>query len=196
MIRAVINSVTLTGINHLLAQHAWARRRLAAHAESVVAIEAVGVTLRCAITNDGYLSDASRDRTADATIDVSSDAVSALGGGIEDLMHRVKIQGNADIADTLGFVFRHLTWDREADLARLLGPILGRRLNLAVERGARTIPQAGTRLARNAGEYLVHEGRMLVAHGELQTLQEALRHLRDDIARLDKRIARLRAPLP
>lgn len=193
MITPILNSVALTGISHLLAQHAWARSRLAAHAESVVAIQVVGMTLRFAITKDGYLSDASRDVTADATIEFAEDSFGALGNGVEGLMSRVKIQGNADIADSLGFIFRHLRWDREADLARVFGPIAGRRLSLTIERGSQAIPEAGARLAQNAGEYLVHESRMLVAHDEMNTFQEALGHLRNDIARLDKRIARLRS---
>lgn len=189
----MLNSIALTGINHLLAQHAWARERLRAHAESVVAIQVAGVTLRFALTNDGYLSDASREVTADATIEVSEDIIGSLGDGVEGLMSRVRIQGNADIADTLGFVFRHLRWDREADLASVFGPILGRRLSLAISRSGEVIPEVGARLAQNAGEYLVHEGRMLVANNEIQAVQESLRHLRNDIARLDKRVARLRS---
>lgn len=188
----MLNSVALTGINHLLAQHVWARSRLGAHAESVVAIQVAGVTLRFAITNDGYLSDASRDVSADATIEVPGDTIGALNEGIDGVMRRVKIQGNVDIADTLGFVFRHLKWDREADLARAFGPIVGRRLDLAIAQGTQAVPEMGTRLAQNASEYLVHESRILVAHDEMQAAQETLRHLRDDMARLDKRIARLR----
>ncbi len=188
----MLNSVALSAINHLLGQHAWARRRLGAHAESVVAIEAFGVTLRFAITRDGFLSDASREDGTDATIAIAGDAAGALlGGGIDELMSHVKIQGNADIADTLGFIFRHLKWDREADLAQVFGPIIGRRLDLAMAQGGRAVPEAGARLARNAGEYLVHEGQMLVARTEMQALQEQLLHLRNDMARLDKRIARL-----
>ena len=190
----MLNSVALTAINHLLAQHAWARNRLGAHAESVVAIKMVGAMLWFAITKDGYLSDASRDVTADATIDVSQDTFGALSdGGVEALMSRVRIQGNADLADALGFVFRHLRWDREADLASVFGPIVGRRLNLVISRGTEAIPEAGSRLAQNASEYLVHEGGMLVSHDQIETQQEALRHLRDDMARLEKRVSRLRA---
>ena len=184
--------VLATG-NHLLAQHAWARRRLAGHTGSVAQINLTDVALRFSISADGYLASATADDESNVSIDIPGAALAALPHGMDALMGHVKIRGDADFADSLSFVARHLRWDREADLARLLGPIAGRRAHLVIAHATTVLPDLGQRAARNASEYLVHEGGVLISHAEITHFGDAIRHLRDDMARLEKRINRLQS---
>jgi len=187
----IATPVALAAINHLLAQQGWARQRLAAHAGTSLRLSAEPLTLRCTIGDDGSLK-AAEDSTEDAVvISVPFASLAAVTEGIDALMAEVRITGNADVADTLSFVFRHLRWDREADLARVFGPIVGRRLHLGAQQCERAVPDLARRLAGNVGEYLVHEGAWLVPKSAMDQHVSQMRHLRDDLARLEQRVSRL-----
>lgn len=187
----MLSAAAIAGLNHLLAQADWARRRLREHAGAVAEVALGGTVLRLGIAADGYFCDSAIDVPPSVTISLPPSAVSRLPDGIDATMAEVKLSGQADLADTLSFVLRHLRWDGEADLARLFGPIIGRRAHLAANRVAQALPEAGARLVANASEYLAHEGRLLVPRVALSAHAERLRQVRDTMSRLDKRIKRL-----
>jgi len=110
-------------------------------------------------------------------------------------MSAVRIDGNAEFADALGFVFRNLRWDVEEDLSRLVGDILARRTVL----GAQSLRVGASRtwqaLGGNLAEYLTDERPLLVARDALDAHGDELSRLRDDLARLEKRAERLAGKL-
>ena len=102
-----------------------------------------------------------------------------------------RIEGNAEFAEALGFVFRHLRWDAEEDLSRVVGDIAAHRLvdggrRIATE-GRRSLERAGGSVA----EYLTEESPVLVPRAALPAFAQEVVALRDAVARLDKRVARL-----
>lgn len=190
----------VTVANHLLAQTGWAAQRLRPFAgrQAQVVIGAQGsgsaAALRFpfAIGNDGLLVTSLPGIPADVTLSLPMDALGALpGSGLEAVLGRVKVSGAADLAETLGFVFRHLRWDGEADLARLLGDIPARRLSLWATMAWRWQQDAGRRLLANGAEYLVEERGMVPSRQAVQEFGSAVDRLRDDLARLEKRLQRL-----
>ncbi|MCZ4304162.1 SCP2 sterol-binding domain-containing protein [Zoogloeaceae bacterium G21618-S1] len=187
----MLSTVATGGINHLLAQADWARKRLREHQGAVAAVTIGGVSLSLAIGPEGYVAKSAPDVPPSVTITLAPDALAKLPDGIDAAMSQVKISGQADLADSLSFVFRHLRWDSEADMARIFGPIIGHRAHRTASHIVQAIPDTGGRIAANASEYLAHEGRLLVPHAELLVHAERLRHIRDTMSRLDKRIKRL-----
>lgn len=189
----MLSSAAIAVLNHLLAQADWARRRLREHAGAVAEVTLGATVLRLGISSEGDFLAHGPDAAPSVTIALDPAALARLPDGVEAAMSQVKISGQADLADTLSFVFRHLRWDSEADFARLLGPVIGRRAHLAAAHLARAVPETGARLAANAGEYLTHEDRLLTPRHALAVHAEHLRQLRDTMSRLDKRIKRLAA---
>lgn len=187
----MLATVATGGINHLLAQAEWARKRLREHEGAVAAVAIGGISLSFAIGPDGYVAKSAPDVTPSVIITLAPDALAKLPDGVDAAMSQVKISGQADLADSLSFVFRHLRWDGEADLTRIFGPIIGRRAHQTASHIVQAIPETGGRIAANASEYLAHEGRLLVPQAELLLHAERLRHIRDTMSRLDKRIKRL-----
>ena len=106
-------------------------------------------------------------------------------------MAKVRIEGNAEFADALGFVFRNLRWDLEEDLSRIIGDIAAHRI---VSTGV-ALGEAQKRFALgltgNAVEYLTEEQPVLVIRPMVQGLDEDMRKLRDAVARLEKRVDKL-----
>lgn len=183
----------LLPLNHLLQSAPWASERLHAHAGAHVAIHAGPFRLNLVITGQGLFS-AAEDATAtpDVLIQLPDDFAVRAVVDRSSLMSKARLSGSADIAETLAFVFRHLEWDSEADLARLVGDIAARRLHrggLAVVDGVRRATQ---RMGDNLSEYLGEEDNGLVAgRAPLQAFLGDVDRLRDDIARLEKRLERL-----
>lgn len=183
---------TLAAINHLLARADWARERLAPHAGRCARLRAEPLALTFAIDTNGYLVDTEDERTPDVTLSLPLSALPGLASGdTNKLMNAVRIEGSAELADTLGFVFRNLRWDAEEDLSRLFGDILAHRMVEGATSLRRMHERAWAGLTGNLAEYLAEEQQALVTRAALQGFGDELRALRDDLARLDKRLGRL-----
>ena len=182
----------LAALNHLLGPATWARERLLPHAGSVARLRAEALDILFEIGTDGFLQPSTGDATPAVVLSVSFDAFpSVLSGDLNKAMSSVRIEGNAEFADALGFVFRNLQWDSEEDLSRLLGDIAAHR----VVQSARALRTGGARaltnLGENLSEYFAEEQQLLVTRHALAEFAHEIRRLRDDLARLDKRTTRL-----
>ncbi|WP_407279342.1 SCP2 sterol-binding domain-containing protein [Aromatoleum evansii] len=185
----------LAAINHLLARANWARERLAPHAGRCARLSADPVALAFGIDTDGYLVDAADGRAPDVTLSLPFSALPGLAGGdANKLMNAVRIEGSAELADALGFVFRNLRWDAEEDLSRVFGDIVAHRMVEGAASLRRMHERAWAGLTGNLAEYLAEEQQALVTRAALASFGDELRILRDDLARLDKRLGRLYPP--
>jgi ubiquinone biosynthesis accessory factor UbiJ len=179
-------------VNHLLGRAEWARGRLRPFTGQSFRIDASPFVIDAMIDTEGLLCPAeSGSLPAVICVLPSAELPLILTGGIDKLMNRVRISGNAEFAEALGFVFRNLSWDVEEDLSRVVGDIPAHRL----ANGARDLAVAQKRalegLGGNLAEYLTEESGMLAAPGEIGRFAADVSRLRDDTARLEKRIARL-----
>lgn len=189
----MISSLFLSATNHLLAQAGWARQRLQPHAGRTARLVLSPVAeIDFSVANDGQLAEWSGEEAPEVSLRLAvADLPRLLVDGLETAMRHVRIEGNAEFAEALGFVFRHLRWDAEEDLSRLFGDIAAHRL---VEGGRKVVDQGRRSLERasgNVAEYLTEESTLLVPRKALPAFAEEVVALRDAVARLDKRVARL-----
>lgn len=141
---------------------------------------------------DGFLEPVEAGRAPDVTLSIPLAAVPGLAvGDSTRAMSAVRIEGNAELADALGFVFRHLHWDAEEDLSRVTGDILARRLVLGAEAAKSAHLRAWSALGGNLTEYFSEEQKILVTRPALDAYRDDLAQLRDDVARLEKRVSRV-----
>lgn len=179
-------------INHLLASAPWATDRLSAFPGSVFRIDAEPFDVAFEIERTGLLATASADAIHDVLISVPTGQLSSAltSEGVDGLMNHVRIEGNAELAEAVGFVFRNLRWDAEEDLSRLIGDIPAHRLALTLRSihaaTLRSISQGASSLA----EYLTEENRLLAHPSEVAEFGHQVVQLRDAVARLGKRIDR------
>lgn len=192
----MISSLFLSATNHLLSQAGWARQRLQPHAGRTARLALAPVAeIDFSVAADGQLAEWSGEEAPEVTLRLAvAELPRLLVDGLETAMRHVRIEGNAEFAEALGFVFRYLRWDAEEDLARVLGDIAAHRIveggRRAAAEGKRTLERAGG----NLSEYLTEESPLLVSRKALPGFAEEVVALRDAVARLDKRVARLGKP--
>lgn len=184
-------------LNHVLSGNAWARDRLRPHGGAVVGIQLDGFELRLQIDAQGLFATDTGDMTPEVTIAVPLASVATLAfDSQKSAMGTVRLSGNAELADTVAFVLRHLEWDFEADLAGFVGDIAAHRIVDGLRSLAPVPRRTAEAIAGNLREYLVEEQPLLVAKTAVGPVDKDVRRLRDDIARLEKRIDRLLSRRP
>jgi ubiquinone biosynthesis protein UbiJ len=103
----------------------------------------------------------------------------------------VGITGDTDFAAVIHHLARELRWDIEEDLSRVFGDIAAHRM---AETG-RTLQRWGERSLENTGrsfsEYWTEEQPLIAGRLDLEDFIREVDHLRDDAARLEKRIENL-----
>ncbi|MBK6598779.1 MAG: SCP2 sterol-binding domain-containing protein [Proteobacteria bacterium] len=103
----------------------------------------------------------------------------------------VQIDGDAEVAEKFQQVLQLLRPDAEEELSRLIGDSPARQL-LRLARGALAFGERATRTTvRNTAEFFAHESRDLVPKAEAEDLYSGIDRLREDLDRLDARIAQL-----
>lgn len=185
-----IEALLVKPINHVLQASPWATERLRAHAGSHVGC--VLGSLRCVMQIDprGFLQ-ASESTTTDVLIQFPDDFLLTALVDRSKLMSSARISGAADVAETLAFVFRNLRWDAEGDLADWVGDIPARRLSLAGAALLASTQASGRRVLQNIREFATEESGLLALADEIKEYASEVDRLRDDVARLEKRLQRL-----
>lgn len=187
----MLDSLFVATLNHLLADADWARQRLSPHAGRPAQVTLGERAFTFTIDADGYLAEATSLADPDVSIALPMPTPGELSDGLDGLIRRARINGHAEMADALGFVFRHLRWDAEGDLARLVGDIAAHRLYGAVQSIARWPGRLADAVGGNLREFIGEGAAPVVAHPAQDERTRALQVLRDDVARLEKRIERI-----
>ena len=97
------------------------------------------------------------------------------------------------MASAVDHLFRNLTWDFEEDLSRVFGDIISHRLASSGRALAAWQRDAALRLAESLAEYWTEERPLLARPADLENFCRGVDALRDDVARLEKRIEHLSA---
>jgi len=186
----MLTSSAIAGLNHVLGDAPWARDRLVPFAGRSAVFILKPLEIGLGIDGSGYFTEAATT-TPDVTLELPLASLPKLIGGPDALMTDIRISGNADLADTLGFVLRKLRWDGEEALSRLIGDIAAHRSVGIVRNVAGWHRQAARNIVENLSEYLSEEQPVLVKLTAVEDLARDSAGLRDDLARLDKRLRKL-----
>lgn len=187
----LLNTVIVRALNHLVAGEDWAGERLRPFAGQRVAILGGPFPLHIGVTAEGLFAATEVVDSPGVTITLPADFPARLLLDRGSLFSSAKLAGSADFAETLAFVFRNLRWDAEDDLARFVGDMAARRLVQAAQALHQWQQQATSNFAENLAEYATEESDLLVPGWDIATFGEAVSTLRDDVARLEKRLQRL-----
>lgn len=194
-----LSTPAVATINHLLAQEAWARDTLMRFAGKVacISIEQLSGHLRLCmrVARDGMLEAARADDAPSVTIHVKLSDLPLILQNSERAFSYVRIDGDAEFANTISQLSKGLRWDAEHDLERVIGPIGATRLVGGARGVFGSVTSGGRRLAENVAEFLLEEKRVLVRPNHVDGFADEVSRLRDDVERGAKRIAKLEQQL-
>lgn len=181
----------LAAINHLLGQAAWAREKLVPFAGHAAQIKLPPFEAAFLIGGDGFLANPAPE--ADLEVSIALPAATPLLAlqGKEAVMRAARIEGSAEFAQTLAFVIRNLRWDAEEDLSGVFGDIAAHRIVSGAREFAAWQQQAAQNFAENLAEYFTEEQPMIARQADIGEFSSDIDRLRDDVARLEKRVNRL-----
>ncbi len=179
-------------VNHLLASEGWAQGRLKPFAGQQISLLCGPARFGLAVEGDGRLRAAPADESAAVQIILPADAPLRFITDRDSLLSVTRISGNADLAEALAFLFRHLRWDIEADLAEAVGDIAARRLARGARQALAWQRDATARFAANLAEYFTEESRTLLPARNLAAFRTNLVDLDSDLQRLESRVAKTR----
>jgi ubiquinone biosynthesis accessory factor UbiJ len=179
----------ILGLNHLLEAEAWARDKLKPYAAQCVEFRSPPLpALRLEILDTGLLRRAAEDAVPNLVVNIGPGAVPAMLRGEDALLREIGIEGNADLAGTVQYLFRHLRWDVAEDLSKVFGDVIAERMVREGKRFAAWNVEAAEKLAQNFSEYLIEEQPLLARPADVRQFLADADQLRDDLARLEKRI--------
>ncbi len=104
----------------------------------------------------------------------------------------VQVSGDAELARAVFELARAYQPDAAELLTPLFGDVLGEQIAQGLAGAVRFAKRSAEHLARNTREYLREESRDLIAPEEMNQWIGEIDDLRDDVARAEARIARLR----
>jgi ubiquinone biosynthesis protein UbiJ len=179
----------LLALNHVLKRSPWAQDKLVPFGGREAVFTMSPFRLQLLVTADGLFT--AGHGTPDVEITLPMDTPLTALQGTDKVMRNARINGSVEFADTLGFVLRHLSWDFEEDLSRIVGDIAAHRIAETLRALTAWQKQAAQNLAENATEYLRDETGLLPSPQEIAVFSDEVDRLRDDLARLEKRLQKL-----
>jgi ubiquinone biosynthesis protein UbiJ len=197
VLMSVVTQPFHAAVNHLLVREPWARAQLEPYVGKRAHLRAPPFSVVVRIAPSGLLepvppASPNLPDIDDVTITILPDALSAVfEGGAAAAMKHVRIGGDAEFAATLGKLVEHLRWDPEEDLARFIGDAPAYRIAQTARGVAERARRATRGVFESLAEYLLDESPQWVRHQAVESFGEEVGVLRDDVERLDKRIARL-----
>lgn len=149
------------------------------------------VTLLFGIGETGEAVVVTSDIAPDVTVRLTPGVMLRLAARDASARNDIAVEGDPQLAVALNHVTRNLRWDVEQDLSRVFGDIAAHRM---VETGRKLDHwgrQGADNLARSFAEYWTEERPLIAARADIEQFIREVDTLRDDLARLEKRIERL-----
>jgi ubiquinone biosynthesis protein UbiJ len=187
MIEQLTTAAAVSVLNRMLMRESWACERLAPFAGRVARFEALPFALSLKIDDGGRFADAER---GEAVVTVGLDLAS-LPLALSDpqaALRDVSLKGDADFAQALAFVLQNLRPEPEEELSRFVGDVVAQRIVGLMRLSASYWRQLAERMLDSGAHYVVSENPMVVGRDEVEEFNAAVARMRDDVARLEKRV--------
>lgn len=179
-------------IDHMLAAEPWARAQLAPHANKTLHVVVGPFTVCLSVAPSGSVARAAAGSAPDATVTLASSVLPrVLVDGRDAVMRDMQLAGDVEFAQAVSLVARHLRWDVEEDLSRVVGDAAAHRVVGGARAVVSQVKETNQKFATNVSEYLLEENPQLVRPRAVRAFADSVRVLRDDLARLEKRVDRL-----
>lgn len=180
-----------SALNHLLAQNSWAFNRLKRFSHKTVRFEIAPFSFAYSVLPDGSLCSAGESVSADAVCIVPPSLLPRLAMHDELAHAQIRSSGDPALLTEVFFLSRNLRWDAAEDLSTVTGDIAAERIVKMAQSRQSQLLLSGLNLAQATAEYWTEEQPVIAKPQQISTFMQQVDTLRDDLARLEQRIARL-----
>ncbi len=180
-------------VNHVLRGAPLALDRLRPHAGRTVLFHVGPLSTALTIQTTGEVVAAVEGAASDLDVRISPFLLPRLAAGDDTAYDAIEMQGDAALASELAFLARHLRWDYEEDLSKVVGDIAAHRLAGAARGLARWSSDAALRMGQGAAEYWTEESPLIASRARVESFVQGVTELRAALERLEQRIERLGA---
>ena len=192
MLPPTLSSAPAAAINHVLATEQWAREKLAVHVGKVACFDLGLFTIALQVDADGLVHSAAQGVPPRVTIRVKPADLPLIAQNRQRAFSYVVIDGDADFANTISQLSQSLRWDFEHDLSRVIGDIASARVVAGARSALRGVSATHRKLTETTAEYFLEENPMLMRAQSVRSFVTDVAQLRDDVARIAKRVERLK----
>ncbi len=197
MFDSLTSQAAIALLNRWLAREAWARERLAPFAGRVARLALPPFAVVFAVAPEGTLAalPTHPHPHPDVTLTADTTALPFLWVDTKALLRNVKLQGDAEFAQALGFVLQNLKPEPEEDLAPWMGDAAAVRVVGLVRAAFAQLSDMGKRLSTATADYLVAEEPILASKQDVDDFVQAVNALRDATARVQAHVEQLSAEI-
>jgi ubiquinone biosynthesis protein UbiJ len=178
-------------LQHITDQNAWSRQHLQVYAGKVVCFDFVLAKASLLILEDGSLAIAGETASPEATIHLPPSLTLRIMSGDESAKMLVKVEGDTHLATELSKVLQNMRWDIEDDLSKVVGDIGAFKIGEVSKKTFAGIKQQSINAAEMLSEYWQEEKAMLAKKRHVEQFNAEVDTLRSDVARFEKRLAKL-----
>ena len=175
-------------VNHLLRAASWAREDLGRHSGKTARFEFAPFALSLTVLGNGEVALAAPDAVPAVTIRLTPGLALRLAARDATAWRDVEVSGDTQFAAVIHHLSQNLRWEIEEDLSRVFGDITAHRMAEGGRQFRRWGEQALDNTGRSFAEYWTEEQPLIAASRDLDEFNRAVDALRDDVARLEKRI--------
>jgi ubiquinone biosynthesis protein UbiJ len=175
-------------LNHILRSTPLAMQRLRRHAGRTAEFRVGPVLLAFTVQTTGEVTAALPGAPRDLEVRLSPFLLPRLAAHDEAAYREIEMKGDMELAHEVSFLARHLTWDYEEDLSRVVGDIAAHRMAEGFRAVAHWSKEAGLRTAQGAAEYWTEESPLIASRIKVEDFVRDVSELRDAVERLEKRI--------
>lgn len=188
---SVLDAIVGAPLNHLLRANGWARESLKPYTGRTVCVRCLPFSASLRIVESGEVTPDAAAADPDATLTVTPGLLLRMATRDETAWREIGIDGDTALAGAVHHLWRHLRWDAEEDLSRVFGDVAAHRIAGTAHTFGQWARMSGENLVRSLSEYWTEERPAVAASNDLSRFAADVDLLRDDLARLEKRVARL-----
>jgi len=190
---AIFTPPVAAAINHLLRSASWACERLKPFCGKTVQFTLAPFAVTLTIRDSSEVEDSVAATPPDASFTLTPGVALRMLTADKNAWQEVQVSGDTELAREVLFVAQNLRWDAEEDLSRVFGDIIAHRMVQAAGDLKHWQQQAADSIARSAAAYWTDEQPLIATRHDVERFVREVDALRDDVARLGKRIEQLTA---
>ena len=191
MIVPIPASVVALAVNRLTGAAPLSRERLSRFAGKTAVFRVGPLPVALTVQTTGEVLPAGAGAAGDLEVRLSPFLLPRLAAHDEAAYRDVETTGDVELAGEVAFLARHLKWDVEEDLSKVVGDAAANRMVSAARGAAAWGKDASERMAAGAAEYFTEEDPLIASRVKVEGFVAGVTELRDAVERLEKRIERL-----